>query len=143
MCTHHDILLPADLCIGIISQLGCAWCTHVVVQLYIFMHGTPVALFNGCVMCTMMVTRPSVNSYLLSAFCIVQIVELPEYYPYRTELSMLNQHMPSIIDHIAPGSVVVELGCGSATKTSLIINALLERQALACSCLYTRGRVSG
>lgn len=64
-----------------------------------------------------------------------QIVELPEYYPYRTELSMLNQHMPSIIDHIAPGSVVVELGCGSATKTSLIINALLERDG-PDQCFY-------
>ena len=58
-----------------------------------------------------------------------QIVDLPEYYPYRTELAMLEKNLSSITQHIPPGSVIVELGCGSATKTGLILNALLERSA--------------
>ncbi|KAK9789403.1 hypothetical protein WJX73_006308 [Symbiochloris irregularis] len=56
-----------------------------------------------------------------------KIVDLQEYYPYRTEINMLKNESPSIIEHIVPGSVIVELGCGSATKTGLILNALLER----------------
>ena len=61
---------------------------------------------------------------------MLQIVALPEYYPYRTELHMLQKNIASILKHISPGSVLVELGCGSATKTSLIIDALLNRYVL-------------
>ena len=66
----------------------------------------------------------------------MQIVELAEYYPYRTELLMLKQHTPSIINQILPGSVIVELGCGSATKTQLILNALLTRQGSAMNATH-------
>ena len=56
-------------------------------------------------------------------------MELPEYYPYRTELSMLQEHARDIICQIPSGSVMVELGCGTATKTAILLQALLERWA--------------
>ena len=56
-------------------------------------------------------------------------MELPEYYPYKTELSMLHEHVPDVLRQVAPGSVVVELGCGSATKTATLVQALLDRHA--------------
>lgn len=60
----------------------------------------------------------------------MQIVELPEYYPYRTELGMLQEHAFDIIDQIPSGSVIVELGCGTATKTAILLQALLKRCSL-------------
>jgi dimethylhistidine N-methyltransferase len=56
-----------------------------------------------------------------------QITELEEYYPFKTEEAMLKQHASDIITHIPPGSVVVELGCGSAQKTAFLLSALLAR----------------
>ena len=61
----------------------------------------------------------------------VQIVELPEYYPYKTEHDMLHEHVPDILRQIPAGSVIVELGCGSATKTAILLQALLARCASA------------
>jgi uncharacterized SAM-dependent methyltransferase len=60
--------------------------------------------------------------------CVMsQITELEEYYPYRVELGLLQEHAPDIITHIPKGSVLVELGCGSASKTSVLQRALLAR----------------
>ena len=57
----------------------------------------------------------------------MQITELEEYYPFRTELAMLHEHAPDIITQIPPDSVLVELGCGSAEKTAILQKALLAR----------------
>ncbi len=57
----------------------------------------------------------------------MQITELEEYYPYRVELAMLQEHARDIINHIPCGSVLVELGCGSASKTAVLQRALLAR----------------
>jgi len=62
---------------------------------------------------------------------MVQITELEEYYPYRVELAMLQEHAGDIISHIPTGSVLVELGCGSASKTAVLQRALLARFALS------------
>ena len=61
----------------------------------------------------------------------LQITELEEYYPYRVELAMLHEHAADITSHIPKGSVVVELGCGSAQKTGILLQELLARYSLA------------
>jgi dimethylhistidine N-methyltransferase len=57
-----------------------------------------------------------------------QICALPEYYLTRAELSILVQHAADIAAAVAPGCTLVELGSGSATKTRILIAALLLRQ---------------
>ena len=59
-----------------------------------------------------------------------QICRLPEYYPTRTERAILECHAGEMIE-AAGGSdlALVELGCGSAGKTRLLIAAALARQS--------------
>jgi dimethylhistidine N-methyltransferase len=45
-----------------------------------------------------------------------RITRTPEYYPTRTELAILRDRGGAIGEHIQPGSVIVELGSGSADK---------------------------
>jgi L-histidine Nalpha-methyltransferase len=52
-----------------------------------------------------------------------QICELPEYYPTRTERSILERHADQIIERSGAGELV-ELGSGSATKTRLLLDAM-------------------
>ncbi len=55
-----------------------------------------------------------------------QITDLPEYYPTRTERSLLCRHADAIVASVADGSRslrVVELGAGSASKTCLLLAA--------------------
>jgi len=60
-----------------------------------------------------------------------RITELPEYYPFRTEKELLSQHARDICTYIPAGSIVVELGCGSAQKTGILLNALAARDGAA------------
>jgi L-histidine Nalpha-methyltransferase len=53
-----------------------------------------------------------------------EITRLPEYYPTRTETALLEQCRSHIAEHVDPGSVVVEFGAGSATKTPLLLEAI-------------------
>jgi L-histidine N-alpha-methyltransferase len=56
-----------------------------------------------------------------------QICELPEYYPTRTERSILEAHADLIAERTGAAELV-ELGAGYATKTRILIDALpLER----------------
>lgn len=57
-----------------------------------------------------------------------RICELPEYYPTRTEMGLLEQHRGEIAQLVGPGAVLVELGSGSSTKVRLLLDAL-ERPA--------------
>jgi L-histidine Nalpha-methyltransferase len=57
-----------------------------------------------------------------------QITETPEYYPTRTERSILQQFAGEIAEHAGNNLTLVELGAGSARKTRLLIDALLRRQ---------------
>lgn len=54
-----------------------------------------------------------------------EITRLPEYYPTRTEISILMEHGAEIGRLIGPGHhVVVEFGAGSATKTPLLLDTI-------------------
>lgn len=56
-----------------------------------------------------------------------EITHLEEYYPFLAEERLLQQNIGSVVDHIAPSTVVVELGCGTARKTAQVLNALMKR----------------
>jgi L-histidine Nalpha-methyltransferase len=57
-----------------------------------------------------------------------QITELPEYYLTRTERSILEQYAGEILQQAGPSLTLVELGAGTATKTCILIEELLQRQ---------------
>ena len=59
------------------------------------------------------------GSRLFEAIC-----ELPEYYPTRTELAMLEASASDIASEIGPRAAVVEFGSGSGRKTALLLRAL-------------------
>jgi dimethylhistidine N-methyltransferase len=51
------------------------------------------------------------------------ITELPEYYPTRTELLILEQAAPGLAEEISPGAALVEFGNGSSLKTRRVLDA--------------------
>lgn len=53
-----------------------------------------------------------------------RICELPEYYPTRTELALLERHAADIARQIGPGAEIVEWGAGAARKVRLLLGAL-------------------
>lgn len=61
-----------------------------------------------------------------------EITRLPEYYPTRTEHHILERDAPAIISRMLADSAdplhIIELGAGTATKTQLILKALLAQQ---------------
>eukprot|EP00850_Spirogloea_muscicola_P023678 SM000377S13799 [mRNA] locus=s377:32580:36264:+ [translate_table: standard] len=59
-----------------------------------------------------------------------RITELEEYYPFRAEEGLLKRHASDVVKSIAPGSIIVELGCGTARKTALLLNALIKRDGM-------------
>ena len=64
------------------------------------------------------------------------ITELPEYYPTRTERAILQEHASDLVARAATTArplAIVELGAGSATKTTLVLEATLRRQG---RCVY-------
>ncbi|MEQ8210772.1 MAG: L-histidine N(alpha)-methyltransferase [Lacipirellulaceae bacterium] len=52
-----------------------------------------------------------------------RICELPEYYPTRTETKILEENAAAISDAIGEGTVLVEYGSGSSTKTVPLLKA--------------------
>jgi len=60
-----------------------------------------------------------------------QITELPEYYPTRTERSILSAHADQIVAAAAGCEelTMIELGAGTATKTGLLLKAAVRRQS--------------
>ena len=60
-----------------------------------------------------------------------QITETPEYYPTRTERAILKKYAGEIIRQAGNNLTLVELGAGSASKTQVLIEALLSRQLRA------------
>ena len=52
-----------------------------------------------------------------------QITELPEYYPTRTEISILKSCAGAISAKATPGTVLVEFGSGSSLKTDIVLAA--------------------
>jgi dimethylhistidine N-methyltransferase len=57
-----------------------------------------------------------------------QICALDEYYPYRSELALLEQHLPAIAAVVGPTARVIEPGSGAGIKTRMLLTAL-ERPA--------------
>jgi len=57
-----------------------------------------------------------------------EITRLPEYYVTRTEQEILSGRADEIVLAAGSNLTLIELGAGSATKTGLLIGALLRRQ---------------
>lgn len=53
-----------------------------------------------------------------------EITELDEYYPTRTEISIMQHNMPDIIRTVGSDVVLMELGSGSSNKTRLLLDHL-------------------
>jgi L-histidine N-alpha-methyltransferase len=60
-----------------------------------------------------------------------QITELPEYYLTRTERGIFEDYAADILDAAGPSLTLVELGAGTASKTCILIEELLQRQSRA------------
>src|SRR5579883_820142 len=60
-----------------------------------------------------------------------QITELPEYYLTRTERSILEQYAGEILEAAGASLTLVELGAGTAAKTCVLLEELLQRQSRA------------
>jgi dimethylhistidine N-methyltransferase len=58
-----------------------------------------------------------------------RITRLPEYYPTRTEIAILERSGGEIADAIGPGAVLVEFGSGASLKTRLLLDALRSPRA--------------
>jgi len=58
------------------------------------------------------------GSELFEAIC-----ELPEYYPTRTELAMMQSEAAGIAQCVGPRCMLIEYGAGSGRKTRLLIEA--------------------
>ena len=52
-----------------------------------------------------------------------RITELPEYYPTRREIGILNEHAGDIAALIPDGAALIEFGSGSSTKTRIVLAA--------------------
>jgi dimethylhistidine N-methyltransferase len=55
-----------------------------------------------------------------------QICELDEYYPTRTEVAIMAENLDEIASCIPGGSVLIEYGSGSSTKTCLLLDRLAD-----------------
>ena len=53
-----------------------------------------------------------------------RITELDEYYPARTEVSILRSHMDEIVDSLENDPLVIEFGSGNSSKTRLLLDHL-------------------
>ena len=53
-----------------------------------------------------------------------QITELPEYYPTRTEIALLEKYCDEVAQFGERGRAVIEFGSGSSTKTPHLIRAI-------------------
>src|SRR6185312_9722202 len=57
-----------------------------------------------------------------------EITRLPEYYPTRTEFGILQDSAKEIVSAAGTPVSIVELGAGTATKTSALLRAFARRQ---------------
>ena len=53
-----------------------------------------------------------------------RICELEEYYPTRTELTIMEQHVQEMADLAGPACLLVEYGSGSSVKSRLLLDRL-------------------
>jgi len=57
-----------------------------------------------------------------------EITRLPEYYPTRTEASILREYAGDIRDTLDGDFSLVELGSGSSAKTTILLENIMEEQ---------------
>ncbi len=62
----------------------------------------------------------------LGARLFEAITELPEYYPTRTELGILERSVDEMAKAIGPHATLVEFGSGVGLKTQKLLDALIE-----------------
>ncbi|HET9625174.1 MAG TPA: L-histidine N(alpha)-methyltransferase [Kofleriaceae bacterium] len=53
-----------------------------------------------------------------------KICTLDAYYPTRSELALLGQHLPQIAHHVGPHARVIEPGSGEGKKTRMLLQSL-------------------
>jgi dimethylhistidine N-methyltransferase len=53
-----------------------------------------------------------------------QICELEEYYPTRTEMGIMQEHIDAMVEAVGPQARLVELGSGSSMKTRILLDHL-------------------
>lgn len=53
-----------------------------------------------------------------------RICELPEYYPTRAELALLDHHAGELAELIGAGAEIVEFGAGASVKVRILLDAL-------------------
>jgi dimethylhistidine N-methyltransferase len=58
-----------------------------------------------------------------------RITRLPEYYPTRTEVAILERYGREMAEQIGSGAVLVEFGSGVSYKTRLLLDVLREPRA--------------
>ena len=59
------------------------------------------------------------GSELFDAIC-----ELPEYYPTRTEMAIMRDHVDAMVRHISERALLIELGSSSSTKNRILLDYL-------------------
>ncbi len=55
-----------------------------------------------------------------------EICTLPEYYPTRTELRIMERHLPEIAELVGPQAAVIEFGAGSGAKARQLLSELRD-----------------
>lgn len=58
-----------------------------------------------------------------------QICTLEEYYPTRTEIGIMHERLPEIVELLGPDCQLIEYGSGSSMKTRILLDALPELAA--------------
>ena len=58
-----------------------------------------------------------------------EICRLPEYYPTRTELKLMDRHLDEVATLVGPGAAVIEFGAGSSLKVRKLLDHLIEPAA--------------
>jgi L-histidine N-alpha-methyltransferase len=55
-----------------------------------------------------------------------EICALPEYYPTRTELTLMDEHLDEVAELVGPRASVIEFGAGSNVKVRKLLDHLIE-----------------
>ncbi len=70
-----------------------------------------------------------------------RITRLDEYYPTRTELELLTQHLAELAGHVGPEARVIEPGSGDGHKTRRLLRGL-DRPASYCAIDIAREQLA-
>ncbi len=89
----------------------------------------------------------------IGAELFAKITTLDAYYPARTELALLDQHLLQIAHQVGPEARVIEPGCGEGIKTRRLLEALerpssfvpidVAREQLQDTALILRHAIKG